>query len=410
MNILMIAPQPFFEPRGTPISVYQRLCMLSVLGHKVDLLTYHIGLDLDIPGVRIYRVPNIPLIREVKIGPSWPKLFLDMILFFQAVNMLIQSKYDVIHSHEEAAFFSAVLACVFRVRHLYDMHSSLPQQLVSYGFSRHGLIVRLFRLLERRTVRTCDALLTIGDDLERQVRRMSPKTPLIKIENLPIHIHSTMSTQNSVQELRDRLQLGATLPVVYTGTLERYQGLQLLLDSAVIVREHDPAVSFVIVGGTPKQITYWQEEARVRQLDDCVHFTGTVLPAEVLTYLEMAEILVSPRTNGTSTPLKIYSYLWSGKPTVATNVPAHTQVLNEENAHLVAPDKESFASGILRFARNPELRQRIGHQAQEYAHEMFDPSAYQSKMDQVYQMLAASAQVTDPPDILPAPSPKVGWK
>jgi hypothetical protein len=134
MNILMIAPEPFFESRGTPISVYQRLCALSTLGHKVDLLTYHIGLDLDIPDVRIFRVPSIPFIREIKIGPSWPKLFLDIILFFKAIIMLSKSEYDVIHSHEEAAFFSAVLARVFRVRHLYDMHSSLPRQLVSYGF------------------------------------------------------------------------------------------------------------------------------------------------------------------------------------------------------------------------------------------------------------------------------------
>ena len=39
MKILMVAPQPFFEPRGTPISVYQRLEALSALGHHIDLLT-----------------------------------------------------------------------------------------------------------------------------------------------------------------------------------------------------------------------------------------------------------------------------------------------------------------------------------------------------------------------------------
>jgi glycosyltransferase involved in cell wall biosynthesis len=406
MNVLMIAPEPFFEPRGTPISVYQRLHALSLLGHKVDLLTYHIGLDLEIPGVRILRIPNIWFIREVKIGPSWAKLFLDVILFFKAILLLLKGNYQVIHTHEEAAFFAVVLAYLFHVRHLYDMHSSLPRQLIGYGFRPRGLAVKLFRILERRTIKTCDALLTIGDDLERQVRRMSPKTKLVKLENLPIHVHSTSSQGNSAQELRKQLQLGATLPVVYTGTLEPYQGLELLLDSAAIVRTRDPEISFVIVGGKPKQVEYWQNEARVRQLESCVHFCGSVLPDEVLTYLDLAEILVSPRINGTSTPLKIYSYLWSGKPTVATNVRAHSQVLNEENACLVRPDKESLACGILRFAHDPDLRQRIGDQAQEYASRIFDPEAYQVKLAQAYQMVTSSAQALDWPS--PHPTRRKG--
>ena len=43
MHILMIAPEPFFEPRGTPFSEYHRLRALSSLGHTVDLVTYPCG-------------------------------------------------------------------------------------------------------------------------------------------------------------------------------------------------------------------------------------------------------------------------------------------------------------------------------------------------------------------------------
>jgi len=50
----MIAPDPFLEPRGTPISVYQWLRLLSSLGHEVDLVTYHPGEDARIPGVKIH--------------------------------------------------------------------------------------------------------------------------------------------------------------------------------------------------------------------------------------------------------------------------------------------------------------------------------------------------------------------
>ncbi|MCB0214854.1 MAG: hypothetical protein KDJ52_36280, partial [Anaerolineae bacterium] len=78
MKILMIAPQPFFEPRGTPISAYQRLHGLSSLNYEVDLVTYHIGNDVEMQGLTIHRIPNIPFIKSIDIGPSWAKVLLDI--------------------------------------------------------------------------------------------------------------------------------------------------------------------------------------------------------------------------------------------------------------------------------------------------------------------------------------------
>jgi hypothetical protein len=75
MRILMIAPEPFFEPRGTPFSEYHRIRALLDLGHTVDLVTYPFGKDVTLPGLRIFRAARPPFIRRVKIGPSPAKLF-----------------------------------------------------------------------------------------------------------------------------------------------------------------------------------------------------------------------------------------------------------------------------------------------------------------------------------------------
>ena len=110
MKILMIAPQPFFEPRGTPISVRQRLTGLIKLGHQVDLATYSLGENIDLPGLKIYRTPSIPGIKTLKVGPSWQKIPLDFLLVLRSIGLLFSNKYDVIHTHEEAGFFSVFLA------------------------------------------------------------------------------------------------------------------------------------------------------------------------------------------------------------------------------------------------------------------------------------------------------------
>src|SRR5207249_6422036 len=80
VRILMIAPEPFFEPRGTPFSEFHRIRALTDLGHQVDLVTYPFGQDVAIPGLRMFRSPRPPLIRHVKIGPSLAKIPLDLAL------------------------------------------------------------------------------------------------------------------------------------------------------------------------------------------------------------------------------------------------------------------------------------------------------------------------------------------
>ena len=84
MKILMLAPEPFFQPRGTPISVYFRLQALADLGHEVDLVTYHLGEDRSFPGLKIHRIPSLFFIKKIKIGPSFPKIPLDILLLFKA--------------------------------------------------------------------------------------------------------------------------------------------------------------------------------------------------------------------------------------------------------------------------------------------------------------------------------------
>lgn len=403
MKILMIAPQPFFQPRGTPISVYQRLQALSTLGHEVDLLTYHVGEDVNIPGVKIIRCPQVPGIKYVKIGPSRAKLLLDVLLFGQALGLLFKNQYDVIHSHEEAAFFAVALAALFQIPHLYDMHSILSRQLADSKYGKYGLIVKLFEFLERRAIHTSRAVITIGADLEAYVKAIKPTIRQVTIENLPVSANGTGKTAHSVAELKLKLGLGNRVPIVYTGTFETYQGLNLLFESAKIVKEQNLEASFILVGGKPHQINYWRNEARKERLEDSVFFAGIVPPEEVGAYLELAEILVSPRTGGLSVPLKIYSYLDSGKPMVATRLLAHTQVLSDETAVLVEPKKEAFAEGILRLIKDAALRQRLGLKAKELAQERYNPALYLAKLEQIYSQIS---QITTTPPEQPAVSPK----
>jgi len=84
-------------------------------------------------------------------------------------------------------------------------------------------------------------------------------------------------------------------------------------------------------------------------------------------------------------------YLLSGKPIVATKIPSHTQVLNDEVAVLVAPTKEALAAGISNLIQAPNLRAQVGRQAHSFANEYCDPAKYSTKLDQAYQAFQRSS-------------------
>lgn len=396
MKILMIAPQPFFEPRGTPISVYQRLEALSALGHEIDLITYHVGTDIELPNVTIHRVRGLKMIQHVRIGPSRAKIFLDVMIFFKAVRMLLAKRYNVIHSHEEAAFFSMFLAWIFRMHHLYDMHSVLSKQLTNFSFGNKPIFIKTFERLERLVLKTCSAVITVGPDLEQYVKRTDENVRVVMIENIALHAYQTPVQFEAVEELKNKLNLAGRLPVVYTGTFESYQGLDMALDCVYRVRNRYPNVIFIFVGAKVKQAQTWTNSARKKGLAGHTLFLDAVSPQESMIYLACASVLISPRLDGTSTPLKVYSYLHAEKPIVATAITAHTQVLTEETALLVETNHHAFADGIIRVLGDRELAERLAKNAHQLAQSRFGRQDYISKVSQIYKAVAPSLEIEKP--------------
>jgi len=378
MHILMIAPEPFFEPRGTPFSEYHRIRALLELGHTVDLVTYPFGHDVVMPGLRVFRCHRPPFISSVGIGPSLAKVPLDLSLAATALRRALGARYDVVHSHEEGAAIGLVLAAWLGVPHLYDMHSSLPQQLANFKFSRSRVLRWGFEVFERLAVRRSRVVIVICAELERLVREIAPQAVPILIENAPGA--GQVSRDGGRDAVRAEFGLGPTTPVVlYTGTFEAYQGLDLLFDAARAVRAARPDARFLLAGGRPRQVADASAEVTARGLADAVIFAGERPADQMPHFLDAADVLVSPRSRGTNTPLKIYQYLRAGRVIVATRLLTHTQVLTDEVAILTEPTPEAFAAGILQAIGDPVLAAAIGRRAGELAETKYSYEAYLSR-------------------------------
>jgi glycosyltransferase involved in cell wall biosynthesis len=375
VRILMIAPEPFFEPRGTPFSEFHRIRALTALGHQVDLVTYPFGENVDLPGLRVFRCMRPPLVGGVKIGPSLAKLPLDAMLTLAVVRRALAERYDAIHSHEEGGLIGALLAMVLRVPHLYDMHSSLPQQLTNFAFSRSRVMRRIFLAIERFMIRRSRVVIVICPSLEDTVRAIEPHARTVLIENAPGSAED-QATEDQAARVRRALELGNSPMVLYTGTFEAYQGLDLLFDSMAVVRGERPDARLVLAGGKPDQIARAQAQAQAKGIDAVTIFAGERPASEIPAYLLASDVLVSPRSRGTNTPLKIYQYLRSGKPIVATRLLTHTQVLSDETAILTGATAHEFAAGIIAALNDPVRSAAVGGRARALANTKYSYEAY----------------------------------
>ncbi len=375
LRILMLAPEPFFQPRGTPISVYFRNLSLTRQGHRVDLVTYPLGRDVELPGLTIRRLPNFLFLRSIKIGPSWPKVPMDAAMFARAAAALARRRYDAIFTHEEAGFLGAVLSRATGVPHIYDMHSSLPQQLDNYQFTRSRLLKAAFRRMERFILRNSGAVIAICPDLVETVRREGFGAKCVLIENV-LDFPAPPATAEDVRAVRREIAPGGGKIVLYAGSFGPQQGIHLLVEAAARMRE---AAVVALVGGTPAEVEALSRTEAVRAAAGRLVLKERVAPADVGRYVAAADVLVSPRPAGTNTPLKIYSFLKSGKPLVATALKTHTQVLDESVAVLVEPTPEAMAAGLDFALSSVEARRRAAN-AQARARRDYTDEAYDRKI------------------------------
>jgi glycosyltransferase involved in cell wall biosynthesis len=390
MHILMVAPEPFFRPRGTPLSVLHRVRALTRLGHTVELVTYPFGESPAIPGLTIHRTVPPPFVRDVAVGPSVAKLLLDGPLAYTSMRLAASGRFDLIHTHEEAGWVGCHIRRRYGLPHLYDMHSSLPQQLANFKRFRNPLIVAAFERLERQSLKEADAVVVICPALRDHVLASGYKGPLALIENT-LDFDIPPPAPDAVESVRQRLDLADGPVVVYTGTLEGYQGLELLIAAVPRVLESVTGARLVVVGGTEHQIAALRRLATDLAVADAVRFVPTVPPDQVSLYHKLADVLVTTRSRGTNTPLKVYQYLRSGRPIVATDIRSHTQVLDPSVAELVGLDPGAIAAGISRVLLDPVRGQALATAAARLAEERYSEAQYMRSLENLLAALSLPA-------------------
>nr|NQU90553.1 glycosyltransferase [Bacteroidota bacterium] len=390
-NILLIAPQPFFQWRGTPIRVNVNLQALTKLEYSVDLLTLPIGEKLEPEGVNIIRVANPFRIKQIPIGPSLYKFFFDFFILFKGFQLIRIKKYLIVHGVEDAGTIAVILSRFSDSKAIFEKHSDPVSH--RKGFIKNVLL-GVYAYVEKLTVKYAQAVICTGPGLTKQVKQMGNSTPVFNISDIPSS-HKQPS-DDQVMKVRHELQLRKDEVLIsFVGSFTPYQGIDLLMDTIHEVLKSSPIARFVLIGGKADEINKWKEVFRQQGILKAINFTGMVAPDEVPIILSASDILISPRTSGANTPLKLLDYLKAGRPIVATNAEANRLILNDDMAIITDPNPVSMASAIISLINDPGRRTAMGKKGKELYETKYNFRIFVEQLRECYQCVLNPEAMSD---------------
>ena len=390
MKILLLAPHPFYQERGTPIAVDLLLKSLSSAGHQIDLITFHEGRDRNYGGVKTHRIKPFGNVADIRPGFSAKKIYLDFFVFVKFLMLMIRNRYDVVHAVEESAFMAMLVCPIFRTPFIYDMDSSMTTQVID-KFRFFSKAEALLRALESLPARTAKVVVPCCDALEHDVSvyRDPQKKPIVVLKDISLLDKSSAmpSSDINLQSLTGKSSETGNKILMYIGNLESYQGIDILLEGFANATQTFEKLSLVIVGGETEDIEKYRKKSVHLGVENKVYFLGKQPVSDLYALMIQADILVSPRTQGINTPMKIYSYLDSNIPVLATCLPTHTQVMTDEHACLVEASAAGIEKGIDTLIKNPELCQKLAKNAQDLIEAEHSFSAFHEKVQYIYTLI-----------------------
>jgi len=390
-RILKLAPTSFFADYGCHVRIYEEAVALARQGSDVVICTYPAGRDLD--GVRTVRSLGLPGGRQIRVGSSGHKLYLDALLSVRGIGAGLRYQPDIVHAHlHEGALIGYLVSRASRCPLVFDFQGSLTAEMVDHNFlSRTSRLYRPLRWVERTINHLADAIITSSNSAADVLVRdfgCSPAKIFPVLDGVDTDVFRPF-WEYADQE-RHRLRAALGIPpgrkvVAYLGLLAEYQGSSYLLEAAAKVLARRSDVHFLLMG--------YPGEARYRALADhlgisaWVTFTGRVAYERAPRYLAVGDVAVAPKVSATEANGKLLDYMAVGLPTVAFDTTINHDVLGLAGIYAPVGDADALAQKLLDILSDDAEAADRGRTLRRRAEDHFSWATSARRILDIYGML-----------------------
>jgi len=383
LKILMIAPTPFFADRGCHTQIYEQIKALKKLGHAIFLCTYHLGRDM--PGLRIYRSIKIPWYKKLEAGPSAHKFYLDILLFLKSLRVALKIRPDIIHGYlHEGALLGFMISKIIRRPLLFDCQGSLTSEMKAHNFIRDkGWLYWFFYRIEKIIDNLANSVITQSAEMvDELVKKFKVKKEKVFLTMDGVNADE-FKPGYQVSDLREKLGLPLNKKiVVYLGLLTKYQGVDCLIEAISYVLAEISDVHFLIMG-YPNE-SFYQQMAEKWGVASQITFTGRINYQEAPRYLCLADLAVAPKIAQTEADGKIFNYMASQLPIIASDRPINKQILGETAIYTKRDNPSSLAQGIKKLLKDEKLAKSLAAKARKKAVKDYSWDEVGRRIEKIY--------------------------
>lgn len=382
---MMIAPTPFFADRGCHVRIYEEARALQKLGNRVVIYTYHNG--RDIAGINIRRIMNIPWYKKLEAGPSYHKFYLDFLLLLKLVILSVDEKANIIHAHlHEGALLGKIYKKFRRIPLVFDFQGSLSSELVDHNFLRkNSFPLKLVKKVEKSINSSADAVVVSSTNSANLLRKeLDIEKDKIFVVQDGVNVDE-FKVCGDITDLKRKLSLPLNKKiVVYLGLLNRYQGVNCLLEAISYLVERKNKKAHFLIMGYP-DVEKYKEIARRKGISHVVTFTGRIDYREAPRYLSLGDIAVSPKISRTESNGKLYNYMAMGLPTVVFDTPVNREILGDLGIYAELGNSVSLAEKLDMALSNEDLAKNLSKKLRQKAVDVYSWQATGKKLMDVYQ-------------------------
>ncbi len=374
MRIAVLAACPFPANHGTPGSIRELSEATAERGHEVHVITYHFGDALPPRGVQLQRIPNWTGETAIKVGPTRNRPLYDMLLVFRAIQVVRKYDLDIIHAHGYEAAMVGALCRLFTGRPvIYSAHNTMGDELASYDFFRFKWMANSLAWLLDATVPR------IGNRCIPHSRNVVPFLQQRGLQDrmepvVPWGIDLANVATDERESLRREYGFSSEPVIMYSGVMDQFQRLDILLDAFPSVVKHHPNARLVFVVTVPceKHEAWILQRSRELGIESNVMMTTPQDMHGAQRHLWMADVTVVPRPQTPGFPIKLMNYMATRRACVLFESSA-CGARHGSDVWQVAPDSPAaLADGISHLIDDPQLREELGQNAFEFVRRNHD--------------------------------------
>lgn len=389
----MLAPTMFFADYGAHVRILEETRILQKLGHRVTILAYPNGRDIE--GVEVRRCWGVPFNYRVIVGSSRHKMYLDVLLALMSLWYVLRHRPDIIHAHlHEGGLIGWLLSKLTGAPLVFDFQGSLTAEMIDHNFLKaNGIWHKFLYWLETRINHAANVILTSSTHAENLLIEEFD-VPFGRIVPTPdcVNADAFCADQFSEEEKR-QLKESLEVPIdkkliVYLGVLAPYQGIDKLFEALVLLNETRDDYHVLLMGYPA--VREYQAKARMLGLTRYVTITGRIPYEEACHYLALGDIAAAPKISLTEGSGKILNYMAIGLPTVAFNMPVSREFLGDGGIYANEISSQSLTAALNRaLDLSPAEWARIGHYLRQRAINHFSWQRTGEQIEAVYKALLA---------------------